>query len=332
MPRKLLGLIMVCLIVASIPALVVSVLKSEPLSPPVQIKTSDLMVRVLNVKSGKVESLSLDDYLVGVVAAEMPAAFEDSALAAQAIAARTYTLKRIRQEKGSHTDADLCSDPAHCQAWKSDSELWREWGVLHYASYHRKMVEAVESTRGMVITYQGELIDPVYHSTCGGATENSEEVWVYKVPYLRGVTCGYCRGAPHYQDTITVSWYDLYKKLNLSPAVPVTSGGGKSKNRTTADVPAAMQALSRSPAGRVKTLLVSQQRFAGTEIRSRLGLPSTRFQWQVNSEGVTFYTQGYGHGVGMCQYGAQGLALAGKSPAEILQFYYQGVEVQRMGS
>ncbi|NPV90697.1 MAG: stage II sporulation protein D [Firmicutes bacterium] len=328
MPRKLLGLVMVCLIVASIPALVVSVLESEPLSPPVQIKTSDLMVRVLNVKSGKVETLPLDDYLVGVVAAEMPAVFEPSALAAQAIAARTYTLKRIRQGKSSHPGADLCSDPAHCQAWKGNDELWREWGVLHYAGYHRKIAEAVESTRGLVVTYQGELIDPVYHSTCGGATENSEDVWVYKVPYLRGVACGYCGGAPHYQDEVTVSWDDLYKKLGLSPAVPVASGAGKSKNSG----PATIQAFAHSPTGRIKTLVVGQKRFAGTEIRSRLGLASTRFRWQLNSDGVTFYTQGYGHGVGMCQYGAQGLARAGKTPAEILQYYYQGVEIQRMGS
>lgn len=336
MPRRLLGLILVCLVIVSIPALVVSVLKSDTLSPPVQIKTSDLTVRVLNVKNGKVENLSLDDYLVGVVAAEMPASFERSALAAQATAARTYTLKRIRQSgptvKSNHPEADLCTDPAHCQAWKGQADLWQEWGVLHYASYQRKIVEAVESTRNMVITYQGELIDPVYHSTCGGATENSEDVWVYKVPYLRGVTCGYCRDAPHYKDTIAVSWSEFYSKLDLSRAVPVTSGGGGPKTSKPGNGPAAIQALSRSPAGRIRSLSVDQRQFAGTEMRNRLGLPSTRFSWQVNGEGVSFYTTGYGHGVGMCQYGAQGLAKVGRSPGEILQFYYQGVEIQRMGS
>jgi stage II sporulation protein D len=289
------------------------------------------MVRVLNVNSGKIQTMPLDDYLVGVVAAEMPAKFEPAALEAQAIAARTYTLKRIEQGKSSHPGADLCSDPSHCQAWKGDDELGQEWGILHYASYHRKIVEAVRSTEGMVVTYQGELIDPVYHSTCGGATENSEDVWVYKMPYLRGVTCGYCRDAPHYQDTIAISWSDLYKKLDLSPSVPVTSSAGKSKNRAATSGPLAIQALSRSPTGRIKALSIGKSQFAGTELRSRLGLPSTRFRWQADSEGVTFYTQGYGHGVGMCQYGAQGLAREGRSAGEILQYYYQGVEIQRMG-
>lgn len=337
MSRRLLGVIMVCLIIVSIPALVVSLVEREPFAPPVRIKTSELTVRVLNNKTGQVMELPLDTYLVGVVSAEMPASFHQSALAAQAVAARTYAIKRVRlsvsADSSAHPQADLCTDPSHCQAWKGDDELRRDWGVLHYYSYHRRIVNAVESTSGLVATYQGELIDPVYHSTCGGATENSEDVWVYRLPYLRSVACTYCSGAPHYQEQATLSWNELYEKLNLPQSVPVVAGSGKDSKSTQANSgPAAIKVMSKSATGRVKTLSVDQRQFAGTEVRSRLGLASTRFTWQADGRGVTFRTQGYGHGVGLCQYGAQGLAQEGRSPAEILKYYYQGVEIQRMGS
>ena len=338
MPRRLLSVIVTCLIVVSIPALLVSLVEKKPFLPPVRIQTSsELTVQVLDRKTGQVRTLPLETYLVGVVAAEMPARFHPSALAAQAIAARTYTIKRLRQGglpvNSGHPQADLCTDPSHCQASKSDQMLLQDWGLLHFASNYRKLSNAVESTRGLVITYQGELIDPVYHSTCGGATENSEDAWVYRVPYLRSVSCPYCRNAPHYQDEYRVSWSELSSRLQIPLLVPAAAGAGKKQSQpAAAELAALLKVESRSPTGRVKTLKVGTFSLTGAELRSRLGLASTRLRWQTDRQGVTFFTQGYGHGVGLCQYGAQGLAQEGKTPAEILKYYYQGVEIQRLGN
>lgn len=305
--------------------------KQFPFSPPVQIRTSELTVRVLNHRTGRVMNLALDDYLIGVVAAEMPASFHPSALAAQAIAARTYTLKRIKAgqplitgDSTGHPNADLCTDPTHCQAWKSREEMLRDWGVVNFPSYYRRIAAAVRSTSGIVITYQGELIDPVYHSTCGGATENSEDVWFYKIPYLRSVPCNYCSFSPHFREEIFISWRELEEQLGAGLALPVAAAY---PHRVSF-----LQVEKRTATGRLKSLRVGDHSFLASEFRQRLGLPSTRLQWRETREGVVFVTRGYGHGVGMCQYGAQGMALQGKSPQEILQYYYRGVQVQKMGS
>jgi len=303
---------------------------SFPFPPSVQIRTGELTLRVLNHQTGRVMELSLDDYLIGVVAAEMPASFHPSALAAQAIAARTYTLKRIKNGSPAaggngrgHPQADLCTDPSHCQAWISKEEMLREWGMVDFPFYYRRIAAAVKSTSGLVITYQGELIDPVYHSTCGGATENSEDVWLYKVPYLRSVPCSYCSSSPYFQSETFLSWRELEERLGENLVLPAAA------YRRGASL---LQAEKRTATGRVKSLRIGERSFLASELRQRLGLPSTRLQWRETRDGVVFITRGYGHGVGMCQYGAQGMAMQGKSPQEILEYYYQGARVQKVGN
>jgi stage II sporulation protein D len=169
MRRFVLGIfILILIILVLIPALVVWFFQGREPGKRAEISPGGIQLRVLHGETGQVETLALEDYLVGVVAGEMPALFEKEALKAQAVAARTYALKRRElsreEDNGPHPQADICTDATHCQAWLSPKEMKERWGFLRYLSYHRKIEEAVRETEGVVITYQGRLIDPVYHS------------------------------------------------------------------------------------------------------------------------------------------------------------------------
>ncbi|MCL5039915.1 MAG: stage II sporulation protein D [Firmicutes bacterium] len=279
-----------------------------------------ITIKVYLEKEKRILEMPLEEYLMGVVAAETPASFEPEALKAQAVAARTYALKRMRQFGGrgsqEHPGADICTDPQHGQAWVSWPELTRIWGN-NYTTYRKKVEEAVLSTSGLVIVYNGFLIDPVFHSTSGGRTENSEDVWSEKVPYLRSVVCDYDRHSPYYQTTLEMTLREMARKLgNAVPTSTLSNGGG-------------LRVLERSDTGRIKTIRVGGQEMKGTDFRTALGLPSTNFTWEYQGDKIRFTVRGYGHGVGMSQYGADGLARNGKNYIEILQYFYTGVKIMR---
>jgi stage II sporulation protein D len=177
--------------------------------------------------------------------------------------------------------------------------------------------EAVRETSGLVILYRQELIDPVYHSTCGGATENGEEVWSYPVPYLKSVSCAWDRESPKYQDRATFSLVELNKRLGL-------------ENKGEKYSSSYIQVIGKTKTGRVKTIRVGNKVFSAAEFRHILGLNSTNFTWQMCQEEIIFQTKGYGHGVGMCQYGANGLAKKGYSAEKILHYYYPGVTIDKI--
>lgn len=277
-------------------------------------------IKVFVTASGKVEEMPLERYLVGVTAAEMPAEFHPEALRAQAVAARTYALRRLKAYGGSgcakHPEADICTDPACCQGWLSDGELRQRWGLFAYPRYHEKIAEAVAATAGLVITYDHELIDPVYHASCGGlGTEDAAAVWGSSVPYLRHVECTFDDNPPHMGDEVTFTLAELGKRLGLEVTVPASQGLD-------------LAVVARTQAGRVKELRAGRMTLAGTEVRKRLGLNSTNFNWRLAGDGkVVFTTYGNGHAVGLCQYGANGLAKQGKDFRAILQYYYTGVDI-----
>ncbi|MGB9792459.1 MAG: SpoIID/LytB domain-containing protein, partial [Thermacetogeniaceae bacterium] len=178
---------------------------------------------------------------------------------------------------------------------------------------------AVRATAGEVLVYNGELIDPVYHSSCGGrGTEDAREVWGRDIPYLRGVPCRW--DPPEKQERLAVSFKveDMLKRLGIKDAaVPASKGEGL------------VRILESTATGRVRKVEVASQVFRGVDLRKALGLRSTDFTVSVKGDRVTFYTRGYGHAVGMCQYGAQGLALRGRSYREILAYYYQGAVIKK---
>jgi len=292
--------------------------------PQQSSEQEEIRVKLYDIKTNQLYDLGLEEYIKGVVAAEMPAEFELEALKAQAVAARTYASKRIKSLGGTgsskYPEADLCSDPAVDQAWISKTEMKQKWGVLGYYTYYAKISKAVEETRGEVIVYNGELIDPVYHSTCGGATENSEDVWSTAVPYLRSVTCNYDQHSNRYSETLEFSLAEVSKKTNTDlTAITVATNGGK-----------LIQNLEVSPTGRVKTLKLADKIFKGTDFRFALGLRSTRFTAEIKNNKLVITTKGYRHGVGMCQYGADGMAKLGKNYKEILTYYYTGVQLKKL--
>jgi stage II sporulation protein D len=280
-----------------------------------------LVLKVFMADSGQIENIPLEDYLLGVVAGEMPARFEEEALKAQAVAARTYALKRLKSYGGSgcvkHPEADICTDPSCCQAYLREGELRRRWGVFSYPTYQQKIADAVKATNGLVITYDHELIDPLYHASCGGlGTEDASAVWGNAVPYLKPVVCQYDDDGHHATAEAVLTLQELEKQLGEPVTVPVSGGLD-------------LKVSSRTPGGRVKDLQVGSSIVAGTEVRRLLSLNSTGFTWRLDDGGkVVFTTYGKGHGVGLCQYGANGMAKKSHDFFAILKHYYTGVEIE----
>lgn len=278
-------------------------------------------VSLYDNETKKILRLGLEEYLVGVVAAEMPASFPVEALKAQSIAARTYAVQRLKvpdpRVKALNPQADLCSDHNVNQAWISTEEMKKRWGTWNYPKYYQKICQAVKESKGKVLIYEQQLIDPVYHASCGGVgTENSEDVWKFAIPYLRSVPC---TNHPYDQkeEVVAMSLEEFYQKL----------GGGlgqATRNKAKKEV---IKIQEKTKTGRVKSVAVGDKIFTGTEIRSKLNLKSTLFTVEVAGNTVKFHTSGYGHGVGMCQYGAGAMAREGKTAEEILTYYYTGVKL-----
>ena len=284
------------------------------------------VVRVLDTSTGKIIKLRLEEYLVGVVAAEMPADFATEALKAQAVTARTYTVKRMYSFGGKpsdrHSNAEICTDPTHCQAWAGYDELKLRWGGLRYYINVEKIKGALKATRGQIITYRNNVIEPVYHSSCGGkGTEDSGDVWAGEIPYLRSVEC---RSEYKVADHVYVTKLDndeivaRIKKLGLSPLSEAGKAG------------ISIRPISRSLRGRIKEAKVLGLNISGQQLRQILGLTSTLFTWEISGSTMTFRSVGKGHAVGLCQYGANGLALAGNDYRSIVFYYYTGVQLEKL--
>lgn len=283
--------------------------------------------------------MSLEEYVRGVVAAEMPASFNVESLKAQAVAARTYVVGRMRSLGGRgcdrHPEADVCTDPTHCQGWLSDDELTRKWGYLDYLVYRRKVSEAVEATGGIILTYEGRAIDPVYHANSGGVTENSEDVWTVSVPYLRSVTTAYEKGSPHYRDTFSFTVADIERLLGIDlvekrETVEVIDGHEIKVVEQGNISPESVEIVDQSENGHVRLVRLGDSLFLGSEVRQRLGLPSARFTVDTLPDRLIVMTIGYGHGVGMSQYGADRMAENGYDYQEILRHYYTGVQLAKL--
>ena len=311
--------IAMALVVIGVPALLVRGCTWESREP---VQKGGLQVK-LQVSPEQVVSLPLEQYLIGVVAAEMPASFEQEALKAQTVAARTYTLMRLERESPDekHPNAQLCADPGHCQAWINNAEMRKRWGVLGFRSNYKKITTAVEATKSQVLTFNGELIDPVYHSSCGGrGTEDAQDVWSQEVPYLKGVPCTF--DTPQKQEPVITRFTneDLFARVGIADtAVPAAAG--------TSGV-VEIQKLTES--GRVKSVKVGSRVYRGIDLRKSLGLRSTDFKVTAQGEEIIFSTRGYGHAVGMCQYGADGLASRGAQYNQILAHYYRGTKLEKV--
>lgn len=314
----LIGMVVFCLIL--VPSLFVLIMGGDrdPLDSGEGVKRS---VTVFRHESGKTVTLDLEDYVAGVVAGEMPASFEPEALKAQAVAARTYALSKMvrASETGNpseHPNAPLCDD-THCQVYRDEEELLllkgKEWMAVGWI----KIKEAVHATSGQVLYFEGGLVEqPLFHSASGGKTENSEDVFVSALPYLRSVDSIYEGTAPYQNESISISLSTFYSKL-------------KDTYKATSLSPNSIKILSRSDGGRVEEIQVGDQVLSGRDIRELFGLRSANFTFAFDgNENIVFTTDGYGHGVGMSQWGANGMAQAGYNYQEILKHYYTGVTIE----
>jgi stage II sporulation protein D len=292
-------------------------------------------VRVHLDEEGKIISMPLEDYVIGVVAAEVPALFQPEALKAQAVATRTYVVKKLRERNSQtgavyHEGADICDDPRHGQAYATPGALVKRWGVLNYIGYRRRIAQAVRATSGEVLLSNGELIDAVYHSTSGDWTENSEDVWGRYVPYLRAVPCRWDKDSPRYSQTKKISGAALEQALGVQVARDAsTQGGGRgiptlAPRRLKSD---AVAIRSLTSTGRVRAAVIGGRSFTGLELREKLGLYSTHIRFKIEGDSVVITTMGSGHGVGLCQYGANGLAKTGRRYRDILAYYFTGAVI-----
>ncbi len=283
-----------------------------------------LQISLYRADRKEVVQMDLKEYLAGVLLAEMPSSFETEALKAQAVIARTYALYQIRSLGGcgcssSPLPADICSDSTHCQAWLDPLETVEEWGP-ESKLFLSRIKEAISETSGEVAVYQGKLIEAVYHSTCGGTTEASHSLWSGGLlPYLQSIDCPYCEHSPHFRGEHLVPFSKVAAALPQDLSWPVASGEQLS-----------LKVISETAGGRVSTLELGGVVIEGKELRHLLDLPSTSFTCEITTEGLLFHTRGRGHGVGLCQYGADGAAREGKDYRQIIMLYYPGAEVTKL--
>lgn len=252
--------------------------------------------------------MELETYLVGVVCAEMPASFEVEALKAQAVVARTYTLKAVTTG-GKHGDGSLCADPACCQAFMQEADFLERGGT---AADLDKLRSAVAETRGLVLTYEGKLIEATYFSCSGGSTEDAVAVWGTDYPYLRAKDSPGEEQATYYRDRVFFTRSTLEEVLGVSL--------GSDPNRW-------IGYTTYTAGNGIHTMVIAGKEFSGTQLRKLLGLRSTAFSVEIREDGVDIITRGYGHRVGMSQYGADAMALSGSDFRQILSYYYTGTEL-----
>ena len=272
-------------------------------------------VRLLT-KEGEMLELSMDEYLWGVVAAEMPASFEEEALAAQACAARTYTVLRQNGSSEKHPEADICGDSTCCQAYIQRSAAEARWG-LNAQEYGEKIDRAVAGTDGLGILYEGKPIQALFFSSAAGKTVDAVEVWGNSVAYLKSVDSPEGEEVPNYRTQVVLGAEEV-KSLTLA-AYPGADLSG--------DPSAWFGEASRNEGGGVISIPLGGITLTGGQVRSLFSLRSACFTVAWDGSQFTFDVTGYGHGVGMSQYGANAMAKNGSSFRDILTWYYTGAKV-----
>ena len=280
-------------------------------------------IKLFHSGSGQIEELPIDEYLYGVVSSEMPANFEIEALKAQAIVARTYTIYQIMNNSGKHPGADICDNSSCCQAWISKDERLSKWAPEEAESNWNKIVDAVNSTSGKIITYQNKPINAFFHSNSGGKTESSLNIWGgIDYPYLKSVETAGEEGYTQYSSEAKFTKEELLNKLKEKYEDCEIDYSQEN----------CIQILEYTTSGRVKTIKFGNKEIAGTEARTLLGLRSTNFSFSLDGDNIIFSVTGYGHGVGMSQTGADSLAKSGSNYEEIIKHFYTGVEITEVNS
>ncbi len=315
MRRIAIFLFSIILICIGIPS--VFVLKNGVYKKPLPEDLATIKVYIKD--EDKVVEMSKGQYLREVVSAEMPASFEIEALKAQAVAARSYLTARMNAyaiggKPAEHKGADICTDFAHCKAWISEAKRRELWGSDADKNW-AKISLAVADTKEQVIYFNNEVISAVFHSTSSGRTESSKDVWGGERVYLTSVESPGEENAPNFKSEKTIS-IDEFKRIAIENIEGVNFDTELIGN------------IIRSESGGIITINIGTKPVKGTLFRTMYDLKSTNVNLTVNENDIHFDVTGYGHGVGMSQYGANAMALRGSNYTEILTHYYQGTEIR----
>lgn len=270
--------------------------------------TENSVVRVYRESINEIDKVPIEEYIVGVVAGEMPISFQMEALKAQAVAARSYVMKQI--EKNINNEYDVV-DTVMNQVYLDKDYLMAVWNTS-YTDNINKIKLAVLSTKGEYLSYNGKVAEALFFSTSPGITENSEEIFVSNEPYLRSVVSTWDEISPVYSITITYSLEEFYRLLNLKYQKSLK-----------------IEILDSTSTGRIKKIKINNTELTGNYICSKLSLNSTYFEIIQDGEKVIIKNKGYGHGVGMSQYGAEGMAREGYTYQDILKYYYKNIEIKK---
>ncbi|ASN07279.1 stage II sporulation protein D [Virgibacillus necropolis] len=285
--------------------------KLEQQTPEVHVKDSAVSVAVMRTSSEQVENVPLEEYVAGVVASEMPAEFEIEALKAQSLAARTYIVTHMLHQPATAESA--VTDTVQHQVYKDEEELRRTFGTK-YDEKMNKINKAVAATQGEILTYNEVPINPSYFSTSNGYTENSEDYWANDIAYLRSVESPWDKNSPKFLDQKTIPITEVEEKLGID----ISNNEALSLK------------ISHTEGNRVDQIKIADETFSGRDVREKLKLRSSDFTIEKKNNHLIFTTEGFGHGVGMSQYGANFMAKEGKSYKDILTYYYKGVEISKV--
>ena len=278
-------------------------------------------VKLLHTKDNSIEEINLDEYLYGVVSAEMPASFNEEALKAQAVVARTYTIYKIKNNNNKHGEAQICDDSACCQAWISKEDRMAKWPENEREQNWNKILNAVNSTQGKIITYNNEPIDAFFHSNSGGKTEIPINVWGGSgFPYLQVVETLGEENYSQYSSEVTISKEDLINKMKEK----------YSDFEIDYNDANCISILEYTESGRVRTIKIGNKNLSGVEARSIFNLKSANFEVTIDGDNIKFTVKGYGHGIGMSQTGADSMANNGSNYEDIIHHFYIGVEIKDM--
>ena len=271
-------------------------------------KTNNI-IRVKDEKTNQIMTIPFEKYIKGVVAGEMPATFDLEALKAQAVASRSYAMYQMTATKDK--EYDVLNTTAN-QVYLTDEQLKTNWKE-NYQEKINKINKAIQETSGEYLTYNNQIVNAMFFSTSVGKTENSEEVFVSKLPYLRSVDSKWDEASPVFNDTYTFDLKDFYTKLNLPYNEKLN-----------------IEITKKTSTGRIKKLKINNQELNGRDLATKLSLRSNYFTITQNNEKITITTKGFGHGVGMSQYGANGMAKEGYKYDQILKHYYQNTEIKKI--
>lgn len=304
-------IIVIVLLIIIIPYLIVSTIKDKE----EYIKfnyVSNLAVKVKRETTGQIDRVLFEEYVRGVLAGEMPVSFEKEALKAQAVAARSYVLKKMEQARAKNQDYDVV-DTVSNQVYLDDAYLKEKW-KNKYQENISKLNEVIVETRGQYLTYDEEIVQAFFFSTSTGVTENSGEIFTTQLPYLKSVDSSWdAEVSPVFNESNEMSLIDFYTKLDIEyqPELKI-------------------EVTKKTSTGRIKNIKINEHEFTGNQVYQALGIRSNYFEIKQVGDNVAVTTKGYGHGVGMSQYGALAMAKKGYKYDEILKYYYQGVEISKL--